>query len=321
MPPSGSPRELARRKLRARFPRPARRTRAARTDGGTSYLPRVSSALTALTAVVAILISWMTLRINHDEQILARYTSAVEQLGHTSLLTRTGAVYSLGRIAVESSYDRPVIIAMLADFISAYAGMGDADPKTCHGTRAAPPLDVIAAMRVLFFRIPREPGDGRLDLRRLCLIGVEMPGADLTCVRLDQSVIEYSNFDGANLTGASLQHTRVGGTSLAHAVFTRADAFRADFRPVNTYSGTDLTGARLWDAEFVEAKLVGVDLTGADLSRTRLTRADLTGSELTGARLATYLGDVARLPADADRTAALDSADALTHPAPAPVCP
>ena len=37
--------------------------------------------------------------------------------------------------------------------------------------------EVVAAMRMLFFRIERKPGDEQIDLRRVCLMGVEMPAA------------------------------------------------------------------------------------------------------------------------------------------------
>ncbi|MCY1144269.1 pentapeptide repeat-containing protein [Actinoplanes sp. Pm04-4] len=284
-----------------------------------SFLPQTVSVLTAITAVLAIVISWLTLRMNRDAQFSTRYTSAVEQFGNGNELTRTGGIYLLGRLAVESSDDRSIIIDMLTDYVKQKTGLGNADPAVCH-TRSAPAPDVVAALRVLFFRIGREPGDKRIDLRRVCLVGVEMPGADLTCVRLDQSVIRSAVFDNAKLVDASLEYVSFAGSSLIGADLTRAVAFGADFTNVNTYGRTDLTGARLREAELAEAKLAGADLTGADLTRARLDDADLTDADVSGARLATYLGRIKHLPPGADRSGALASATALAVPDPARVC-
>jgi len=171
-----------RRRLRAAGDRPqgsVLRTRAGRGDTRTdkkSFVPQLVSVLTAITAVLAILISWLTFKMQQDGQYSARYTSAVEQFGNQSLRARTGAVYLLGRLAVESSDDREIIVKMLADYVKQQTGMGEEDPDVCDA-RPTPPLDVVAAMRMLFFRIERKPGDEQIDLRRVCLLGVEMPAA------------------------------------------------------------------------------------------------------------------------------------------------
>jgi hypothetical protein len=307
-----------RRRLRTtgdRLPGIARRTKTGIDKK--SYLPQITSALTAITAIFAILISWLTFKMNRDGQISTRYTSATEQLGSASLLTRTGAVYSLGRIAGDSDFDRPVIVNMLADFIKQKTGIGVTGQDACHARDKPPPLDVIAALRVLFFEIEREPHDDRIDLRRVCLPQVEMPGADLTCVRLDSSIIEYAHFENATFVGTSLQHARLGGSHFDDADFTEASAYRAKFNTVDRYAPSDLTGARLIDTDLVRAELIGADLSGARLTRTRLEGADLSGADLSGAVLATYLGDVAKLPPDADRTRELA---VPPSPPPAPDC-
>ncbi|GAA4966122.1 pentapeptide repeat-containing protein [Actinoplanes utahensis] len=313
MNPAGSPRDASRRRLRAlgsRSPRlaPRRGTDGRAGPGGRkSLLPGISSAITALAAVFAILISWLTFRINRDGQITARYTSAVEQLGNREMITRVGAFYSLGRIALESDHDRPVIIDMLVDYVQDKAGMKHGSPEQCHD-RPDTSLDVIAALRVLLIRIERTPDDHRLNLRRVCLRGIQLPGADLTCVRLDNAVVEYSNFAKATLVDASLQHTRFGRTILDGAVLDRADAFDADFSNINHHSMNTLVGATLRGTNLMQARFVGADLTGADLTAARLTGADLESAELGGARLDTYLADAYRLPPGVDRTDARASA-------------
>jgi uncharacterized protein YjbI with pentapeptide repeats len=319
MSPAGSARDASRRRLRAlgsRSPRLVARRGAgdrAGAAGRKSLLPLVTSATTALTAVLAVLISWLTFHISRDGQITARYTSALEQLGHSTMITRVGAFYSLGRIAVESERDRTAIIDILVYYVQDKAGMKQGSPDQCHD-RPDTTLDVIAALRVLLFRIGRTPEDQRLNLRRVCLRGVELPGADLTCVHLDNAVIEYSDFTGAEFADASLQHTRFGRTSLDGAVFHRADAFRADFSNVNQHSMNTLVGADLRGIDLRQARFVGADLTRADLTGARLTGADFESADLRDANLSTYLDDALRLPPGIDRSAA----SASPPPSPAP---
>ncbi|MEU4420877.1 pentapeptide repeat-containing protein [Actinoplanes sp. NPDC024001] len=275
-----------------------------RADRGISWA-HISSVVSALTAACALVISGVTAKTTMDGQITTRYSAAVEQLGSPNPVTRTGAVHALARLAKDSTYDRPAIIDLLADYVRASIGVDPTDRRRCYAM-GAPPMDVGAALHVLFHTITRELRDDRVDLRGVCLRKTEFLNADLTCMLLDNAVIDRSDFIGARLAGASLQHAELRGNDFRDADFTGAVALNAKFGGTATLSASIMPNADLSGADFTQADLAEVDLRGADLVRTKLTGADFTDSEVAGATLATYLGDAMNLPPGIDRSKALD---------------
>jgi hypothetical protein len=302
MPPSGSPRDLARRRLRAPRARPGARLLAvSRPAAGGGGLSGISSALTTLTAVCAVILSWMTVRMTTDGQIASRYTNAVEQLGKGNSDTRIGAIYALARLTHDSEFDRPVVIRLLTDYVRSRIGPGAVECRD----RGAPAADVVAALRMLFYNIERTSRDDRVDLRDVCLTDVDFPRADLTCVRLDNAVIDRANFAHAILRDTSLQGAQLRGTIFNDADFTRADASRARFGDSSVDPSAAMKDTILVETNLTEALLIDVRLDRADLTRAKLSRANLYGSTLTDARLATHLDDVMNLPRLADRSRSL----------------
>lgn len=276
---------------------------------------QISSVASVLTAAFALVISGLNLQMSRDGQITTRYSDAVEQLGSRELITRTGAVHALSRLAVNSDHDRPAIIDLLADYIRASISIYPGESDRCYA-RGAPPMDVVAALKALFYKLPAKLREDRVDLRSICLSGVEFPYADMTCMRLDNAIIGSSRFDHATLVDASLQHADLRGNFFTDADFTRAVALNARFGASSEMPSADttkiempsadMTNAKLRDADLAAAALVDVDLSGANLTRAKLTGADLTGSETDGAVLATYLDDAKSLPLGVDRSRALD---------------
>lgn len=147
-------------------------------------------------------------------------------------------------------------------------------------------------------------------------VGAVLRGADLSQVNLsyvedwddDGEIFERlhtpCNFEGADLSGASLRSIRGFRSSFARATLNGADLssqtflFDGDVDPMNLLSVLDeanfdaasmtnvsLVCARLRAASLRRAVLRGADLSGADLTDADLTDADLTGALLFGGRL------------------------------------
>lgn len=266
--------------------------------------PAISSILTALTAVCALLISGMTVRMTADAQMTSRYSNAVEQLGSTSPATKLGGVYALGRLALDSHYDRPVVVELLTDYVRSSIGPEAIDPETCAKFRP-PPVEIAAALKVLFYSIRREPADKPIDLSGTCLVGAKLPGADLTCVRLDNAMTDGADFAGANFTDASMQNADLMDSAFTSANFTRADLSGAKFGGTNGSQSSQMTRSVFLEADLTAAQLIDIDLSQADFTRALLTRADLRNSTFAGARMGTYLGDARNLPPTIDRSGAL----------------
>lgn len=270
-----------------------------------------TASLALLAGVIAILSAVYTARtfaLNRAGQITDRFTTAINQLGHSELDVRLGGIYALERIARDSKGDHPQIVEVLTAYIREHApsdghhrvgvppddvAMGAAMP----GPRV--PTDVQAAATVLGRRRVIHDAGGHivLDLARTRLVGIQLAGSSLG----------RTDLGGANLWGANVSNADLRG---AHLVGARLED--ADLRGADLY-GADLTGAllaraRLADACLTDATLAGANLCcanleGADLARANLRDADLTEANLQHARLdAASLGNA--LVAQADFTEA-----------------
>lgn len=165
-------------------------------------------------------------------QLTDRFNRAVEQLdqkGPDHLHIRVGAIYALERLARDSPRDQPTIVTMLSTFVRT---MAPASPSSeeCPFT---PPADIQTALTVLGHRDTRHDGGAVLNLRKTCLVGVDLSGADFT---------------RAQLTNANLN-----GAVLVDAKFTRAQ--------LNT---AWLNGAVLYGTKFDKANLKGASLVEAE---------------------------------------------------------
>src|SRR5262245_33289224 len=79
---TGAQRVLIGRRLAGPADRENRSGRRAGSAGGGSPMgPRIVAALTAFTAMCALLVSGLSLRVNEEGQLTSRFASAIEQLG------------------------------------------------------------------------------------------------------------------------------------------------------------------------------------------------------------------------------------------------
>ena len=109
------------------------------------------------------------------------------------------------------------------------------------------------------------------------LMGIQMPGEDLSSLALIGRDLSRANLSMANLSEAGLAQSNLSCAALRGADSAGADLSGADL------SGADLSGADLSGADLSGAMLVNSDLSHADLTGAVLVSADLRGSRLDGA--------------------------------------
>ncbi|KAA2263469.1 pentapeptide repeat-containing protein [Solihabitans fulvus] len=267
----------------------------------------VTSAITALTAVGALVFTAQSLNATRDQvalaeqgQITDRYTKAIDQIGTQGpehLQTRLGGVYALERLARDSPRDQPTIVEVLSAFIR--GGL----PQPTQGSFVAAgcpaqtslSLDTRAALTVLGRRDHDKDQSTNTDLQSTCLGGADLRGMNLTGAVLIGADLVGAFFANANLTNAKLNNAKLDGAKLGFANLTDASLVNASL------VGADLVTADLTGASLDGANLTHADLADANLSRAVLYGADLTGADLTHAKLSgANLGSVTHPGAKTD---------------------
>src|SRR5262249_14731190 len=169
-------------------------------------------AAVILITVPALVMNWRTQRAatavvasaSMTGPMTDRWKAGVEMLsggieGENSVEERLGAIYALEQIARESLTYRAPAMELLAAYVRAHAGKGQAclEPST----------EIQSVLTVL----ARSGVDG-LDLRRTALWGVDLEDAALVEARFGQSRLR-----GANLAGAKLMRARCRTSDLTDA--------------------------------------------------------------------------------------------------------
>ncbi|WP_413775001.1 pentapeptide repeat-containing protein [Actinocorallia sp. A-T 12471] len=185
-------------------------------------------------------------KISQEAQAADRYTRAVRQLGSTKPEVRTGAIYSLERVATDSPRDRQAVRGVLAAFVREH------DPAPENPVPATPQSDVAAALSVLGGQ-PHNAGE-HLDLSQIRVRGADLAGADLRGVNLAGADLRRVDLTGADLEGADLRGARL--------------------------RNADLTGANLAGADLRDAR--GVTPQQLQAMTTRLDGASLGSTQTTG---------------------------------------
>ncbi|GAA1892069.1 pentapeptide repeat-containing protein [Streptomyces durmitorensis] len=252
--------------------------------------------LAGLALLVGAFFTWRQLQVSRHGQLTGRFTAAVEQLGHSSVGVRIGAIFALERIAVDSRDDRGAVVEVLCLFAqrNALALTLDARPSPraiAHSQEVAlahagetllviRSPDVHAAVTVLG-RAPRPKGLElrlqRVDLRRTMLDFANLEDADL----------HYADLTNVHLRGANLKRVDLSGTWLVRAVLMDADLRQASLRSVllcyARLDGADLRATDLSNADLTAAFVEGARFELADLRGAVLTDTDLAEATLTGA--------------------------------------
>lgn len=117
---------------------------------------------------------------------------------------------------------------------------------------------------------------GEVDFQR-----VNLPGVDLSNIRLVEPSLSGANLTNANLCNASLQYAHIdlycnlAGSNMLDINLSKASICTANL------SGVILDNADLSEAEIVDVNLAGASLKNASLRNTLLNCVDLTNTTLT----------------------------------------
>jgi len=207
--------------------------------------------------------------IAESKLVTERFSKATEQLGDDNkIMVRLGAIYSLDRIAKDSSYDRLFVLQLLAAFVREHSKKRGVDETIS--------FDIQEALTVIGTHNKDE--DNKLNQR------LDLAETNLQRVRLFKTDLSGADLSGADLSEADLNEAKLSGAYLSGAYLNEADLSGADL------SGADLSGAYLNEADLSGAYLSGAYLNEADLNEAKLSgaylnEADLSGADLSGAIL------------------------------------
>jgi uncharacterized protein YjbI with pentapeptide repeats len=239
--------------------------------------------------------------LTEQGQVTDRFTRAVEQLGSDKPDVRLGGIYSLERLARDSTPDRSTIMEVLSAFIRGNAPAPPQPPLQIAAVRSVRcaldansliPIDIQAAVTVIGRRDPTVVDLRPIDLSHACLCRANLAGLKLREADLTGTDLRWADLANVQTVGhvVTEQHLRLkpavdlsdahlDDANLSHAIAVGAKLTRAHM------SYMDLTGVRLTDADLAGATINSGNLTGADLSLADLTGADLWKADLTGANL------------------------------------
>ncbi len=170
---------------------------------------------------------------------------------------------------------RGPIVAALALIVVVLAGSGTADAagaqEPSDGDQVVCPEVPIQAPGAVFGPTVGGTPVGSVDFRCANLQGATFEG--LTLIQ--------TQFDGATLSGATFNRSRLGqadlrGANLQQARFVEPDLVQAHF------DGADLRGASVEGGTMTQAELPGANLVGATLTDVDLGQANLEGARMAG---------------------------------------
>lgn len=120
----------------------------------------------------------------------------------------------------------------------------------------------------------RIPYNGKKDLQRVSLEGIELMGHDFVEAHLEKANLSKAVLNRANFSDANLEEANLHSAEIEQASFSFASLRGVNFRY-----------ARLKDAQFDNANLKCADFSDADLSGADFSHAVLSGAVFTGAAL------------------------------------
>jgi uncharacterized protein YjbI with pentapeptide repeats len=245
------------------------------------------------------------LKVAEDKQVTERFSKAIEHLGNEKAIdVRLGGIYALEQIAIDSPEKYHwTIVEILSAFVRGKRQIKelsiapiDSELDLNEASQESPfnatsqklekvGIDIQTALTVMGRRnVKKDPEGKHIDLRKVNLVGVELPNADFS-----GAILCNANFSGAILCnailcdvdfmGANLSNTYLNGVNLCEARLSFANLNDTDLTATldanNKMVFANLSDARLLGATFVKAKL-----SGADFYRAHLCGANFKGAEL-----------------------------------------
>ncbi|TRU20340.1 MAG: pentapeptide repeat-containing protein [Microcystis aeruginosa Ma_SC_T_19800800_S464] len=264
-----------------------------------SALGLIATLFAGIGLFVNYLNSQAEIQLIQERLITERFSKAVEQIGNNKEEVVIGGIYSLERIAKDSSKDQWTIMEVLTSYIRKNSpipsNIQQLKPEARQKSLEKLPsvsIPVQAALTVIGRRKVEndQAGDNLaettdsnkikiLDLSRTNLRGANLNGASLIGANLNEANLNLANLNRAYLNEANLNLANLNLANLNGAYLNLANLNLANL------NGAYLNLANLNLANLDGANLYGADLIGANLNRANLNRANLNGANLDGANL------------------------------------
>lgn len=243
-------------------------------------------------------INQKNIELSEQKLLSERFMSAISQLGHDNVATRTGAIYALERVAQDSPQEYWTIMEILTAFVRE----NGINPKHNNSVEKVTkiPTDIQAALTVIGRRNARQdPENQKIDLRNAQIRGVDLSNAnlqradlrncDLCGSSLHGTDLYRANLDGAkivhsNLYEVNLQEASLKGANLAGSILNKGLLYGANLRDANL-CGASFRAANLMGANLYKANLMGANLKAANLAGAKLFLANLQAAKLDKAKM------------------------------------
>jgi hypothetical protein len=206
----------------------------------------LSQILGGLILLIGFYFTWQNLVATQESQITDRFTKAIAQLGDKDHLElRLGAIYSLERIAKDSSRDHWPIMEVLTAYVREHAKIGPED-KQLSDTATQPPPDIQAILTVIGRRsFSYHNGEaGPLELRKTNLRGADLWTANLSWAHLEDADLRGAHLGWVNLSGARLRGTKLNGADLFNTDLSQAELCGADLKEAKRLKYEQLESAK-----------------------------------------------------------------------------
>jgi uncharacterized protein YjbI with pentapeptide repeats len=270
------------------------------------FLSMVGGILGGGAFLMGAYFTWRQLQITLNGQVTDRLSKAVEYIGSENLSIRLGGLYSLERIALDSSRDLPKIIEILCAYIRVHSPsevinrgiheieiskeltdqeLSEIVANIFH--RPRPKEDIHAALQIIskITRIHRVPEDSLLVVSRN-LFGVNVKGArlpqksDLSYFFFDNSQLDYVAIPAdSKLIGIRICHSDLRGAFMDEVNLSYSDLSGSALERITLRKAT-LIKARFIGSRLACANLIKVVAKEASFNRAKLRKALFSGAKL-----------------------------------------
>ncbi len=261
-----------------------------RLDAEASLRGAIVQLLGGFVLIAGLYFTAKGFQLTREGHLTARYSQAIEHLGHDKMDVRIGGIYELERLTRDSAADASTVIDVLVTFVREHTKSGHKTPSKEKVT-----ADIQVALKIIGRRVSSN-GHERLDFY---FSGLNE--ADLSNGSFEHAVFYYSSLEGALFSGSRLDDAGLSFCQAERAAFTGCVARQANF--------VNAKYVRCWflHADLTAADFFGCDLSGSDFGRryeelgdppfppatltnARFTKAVLKGTILRGCDLSTVRG-------------------------------
>ena len=213
-----------------------------RSQAGITLIQTIATIVGGIAIFWNIVLSRRQLAASQEQNITERFSIAVEQLGHEQTAVRIGGIYSLERIAQDSSRDYWTVMETLAAFIR--------DRRNW----------------IAWEKLPEKPNVDKDITPAIIVLG--------RCDRSKQPPNSPIYLQSCDFRRCSFLRDNFQGTLFHHSHFGQANLSGSNFQGAS-FHNSNLTEANLSDANLTQAKLTQADVTHCNFQNADLSEADL----------------------------------------------